>query len=163
MKKPINYIIFYVFILLIIYGCATAPLKNRPQQTMRHFKYYERITVYASRLPWTKTNIIAQKGDIIIFFASGEVSVSPYRPKASAWRRLFYRIGKDMFPQPIFGSHIDTFDFAVIAEDSGKLELAVADWRNHEKINYDWYQNNTGSFLVDIFVIDKNKEEIVPD
>jgi hypothetical protein len=163
MRKPINVIIIYVFILLIIYGCATAPLKNQPQQTMQQFKYYERITVFASRLPWTKTNIIAQKGDIIIFLASGEVSISPNRPMYSAWKRLVYRIGKDMFPQAIFISYMDTFDFAIIAEDSGKLELAVHEWRNHEKINPNWYRNNTGSFLVDIFVIDKNKEEIVPD
>jgi hypothetical protein len=162
MRKPINVIIIYVFILLIIYGCTTAPLKNQPQQTMQHFKYYERITVYGSRPPWTKTNITAQKGDVIIFLASGEVSISPNRPMYSAWKRLVYRIGKDMFPKPIY-SYMDTFDFAVVAEDSGKLELAVPDWRNHEKINYDWYQNNTGSFLVDIFVIDKKKEEIVPD
>jgi hypothetical protein len=168
MRKPINVIIIYVliiyvFILLIIYGCATAPLKNQPRQTMQQFTYYERITVFASRPPWTKTNIIAQKGDIIIFFASGEVSISPNRPMYSAWQRLVFRIGKNMFPQPIYSSYMDTFDFAVVAEDSGKLELAVHEWRNHEKINYDWYQNNTGSFLVDIFVIDKNKEEIVPD
>ena len=163
MRKLINVIIIYVFILLIIYGCATAPLKNQPQQTMQHFKYYERITVLASRPPWTKTNIVAQKGDIIIFFASGEVSFSPNRPMSSAWQRLVFRIGKDMFPQPIYRSYMDTFDFAVIAQDSGELELAVSDWINHEKINYDLYQDNTGSFLVDIFVIDKNNEEIVPD
>ena len=68
MRNPTNVI---VFILLMTYGCATAPLKNQPQQTMQQFKYYERITVRGSRPPWTKTNIIAQNGDIIIFLASG--------------------------------------------------------------------------------------------
>lgn len=163
MRKPINVIIIFVFILLIIYGCATAPLKNQPQQTMQHFKYYERITVFASRPPWTKTNIIAQKGDIIIFLASGEVSIHPNRPIYSFHQRLVFRIGEEMFPRPTYSSYTNTFDFAVVAEDSGKLELAVVDWINHERINYDWYKDNTGSFLVDIFVIDKNNEEIVPD
>ena len=163
MKKPILFMRICILISLLISGCATAPLKNQPQQIMQNFKYYERITVSGSKPPWTKTNIIAQKGDIIIFLASGEVSVNPNRPKASAWHRLVFRIGKNMFPQPIYRSYLETFDFAVIAQESGKLELAVHDWINHEKINYDWYQNNTGSFLVDIFVIDKNNEEIVPD
>jgi len=134
---------------------------------MQNFKYYERITVYGSRPPWTKTNIIVQKGDIIIFLDSGGVSVHPGRPKSSAWQRLVFRIGKNMFPQPFphpfYRSYSETFDFAVIAQESGKLKLAVHDWVNHKQINYDWYKDNTGSFLVDIFVIDKNNEEIVPD
>lgn len=162
MRKLPNFIIIYAFLSLVIYGCATSALKNQPQQIMQNFKFYERITVYGSRPPWTKTNIIAQKGDIIIFFTSGDVSTDPKRPKHSAWQRLVFRIGKGMFPQPIYRSYMDTFDFAVIAEDSGVLELAVSDWINHEKINSDWYQNNTGFFLVDIFVIDKKNEEIVP-
>ena len=163
MKKPILFIRICIFISLLISGCATAPLKNQPQQIMQNFKYYDRITVYGSNPPWTKTNITAEKGDIIIFLASGEVSVSPNRPKFSAWQGLVFRIGKNMFPQPIYRSYVETFDFAVIAQESGKLELAVPDWRNHEKINADWYKNNTGSFVVDIFVIDKNTEDIVPD
>ena len=163
MKNSILFIRICIFISLLISACATAPLKNQPQQIMQNFKYYERITVYGSKPPWTKTNIIAQKGEIIIFLASGEVSVNPNRPKSSAWQRLVFRIGKNMFPQPIYRSYLETFDFAVIAQESGQLELAVHDWINHEKINYDLYKNNTGFFLVDIFVIDKNNEEIVPD
>ena len=163
MKKPIHFILVCNFILLLISGCATAPLKNQPQQVMQTFKYYERITVYGSRPPWTKTNITAQEGDIIIFLASGEVSVSPNRPNYSAWQGLVFRIGENMFPQPIYRPYLETFDFAVIAQESGKLELTVHDWINHEKVNNDWYKNNTGSFLVDIFVVDKKDEDLVPD
>ena len=158
MKKPILFIRICIFISLLISACATASLKNQPQKIMQNFKHYERITVYGSKPPWTKTNIIAQKGEIIIFLASGEVSINPNRPTLSAWQRLVFRIGKDMFPQPIYRSYLEIFDFAVIAQESGELELAVPDWINHEKIDYKRYQNNTGSFLVDIFVIDKNNE-----
>ncbi len=151
-----------IFAALFLFGCATPALRNQPQQIMQKFKSYERITVYGSKPPWTTTNILVQKGDIIIFFASGEVSTNPKRPWSSAWQRLVFRLGKDMFPQPIYRSYMDTFDFAVIAEEDGILELAVNDWINHESINYDWYKDNRGSFLIDIFVIDKKDEESVP-
>lgn len=168
MKTFVGYKKLFVAILFLSaafsnFGCAAAPLKIQPQHIMQNFKYYERKTVYGGALPWTKTHITAQKGDIIIFLASGEVSISPKRPAFKAWRRLVYRIGDDMLPEPIYSSYMKTFDYAVVAEHSGRLELAVWDWKNHKKIDYNRYKNNTGAFLVDIFVIDKSKEEFAPD
>ena len=82
MKKPILFIRICIFISLLISGCATAPLKNQPQQIMQNFKYYERITVYGSKPPWTKTNIIAQK-EIVKF-----LSIPPASSRELKFRKI---------------------------------------------------------------------------
>jgi hypothetical protein len=168
MKPFFGYKNLFVAILFMTtafsnFSCAVAPLKIQPQHIMQNFKYYERKIIYGSTPPWTKTNITAQKGDIIIFLASGEVSIDPNCPMFAAWQRLVYRIGDEMLPEPIYSSYMKTFDYAILAETSGRLELAVMEWRHHKRINLERYRNNTGAFLVDIFVIDQSKEEIVPD
>ena len=159
-------IVIFTSTIFLVSGCAsTPPLKNQPQQTMKNFKNYERKIVYASNPPWTNTEIKVQEGDIIIFLASGSVNTSSTRRNVPPPTRLYYRIGDDSFPRnALYSTYGARYNQETkTALTSGRLKLTVKDWNSSGIINHRYYNDNSGSFTVDIFVIDKDKEDIIPD
>lgn len=166
MKKPSLYYnivitILFISIFFLIFGCAVTPLKNQPQHIMQNFKHYERVRVYASNLPWTETGITVQKNDRLAFLVSGRISLYKGSP---AWHgvpkhSLFYSINDQSQGQAILYGYSAVDDI----RESGRLKLAIIEGHYHIDTNRQDYKDNTGSFTVDIFVYEKNKEEKVPD
>ena len=162
MKKTINVILICVFISLLISGCATAPLKNQPQQIMQHFKQYGRVTINAMKFNWTETDITVQKNDRLIFLVSGKVFLSSWSPltrNAIPSSCLFYAIDDKNQGFAI------RYGYSAVNEirASGRLKLAIIEGSYLSDKNPQRYKNNQGGFTVDLFVYEKSKEEKVPD
>ena len=151
-----------VILILSIHGCSIAPLKNQPDNVMQSFKYYERIRVYATSPPWTPTDLMVRDSeDMIIFFASGKVSTNTRKGGTKRpCQSLYYTIGNDcMKLKPLWLGSNQGYNTALC---SGRLKFAVRDWRSNGSFEGSWYKDNSGSFLVDVFVIEKDKEHKVP-
>jgi len=150
-----------VTILMFNSGCvSTPPLKNQPQKIMQHFKYYERVRVYASSPYGTKTNIMVQKNDMMVFLVSGSVTLNPNIPwvaNVSPSQNLFYSINGRNKGYAVITGYVDFHE----ADESGLLKFRVVDG---EILSIDerYYQDNSGSFIIDIFVYEKDQEEAVP-
>jgi hypothetical protein len=147
--------------MLAMAGCAAAPLQNQPSDIMQDFKHYQRTRVYAAMTPWTSTKVVVEEGDKIVLFASGRVMTNSRSGKRyGPYFKLYYTIGDDFVPMSaLYGKNERIFE----ALTSGRLKLTVRDWRNDGTYEDSWYSDNLGSYLVDIFVIDKEKELSVPD
>ena len=150
-----------IFIISIaISTCATKPPKVEPlkvlsTQTFKCIKQHERLRVYGNKPPWTKTHITIGKGDKIIIFASGAVAMSRNDRYRQPYGLLHLKIGKEGTPEPAI--LLDNQNY-LKPFDTGDLMFAVQDWRNPERINYSSYRDNSGSYLVDVFVVSGNQE-----
>ncbi len=165
MKKPLyrhlSIAIPLFAILLFIFGCSGVPLKHQSPSIMKEFKHYERVVVHASHFPWTKTDIVVQKGDMMIFLVSGSGSLFPYRAmsrNAPPSRYLFYRIGNSQQGYAYKNSYTSILDI----EASGRLEFAVIEGslQHPEFANY---KGNTGYFNIDVFIFEKSKIDDIPN
>ncbi|NQU02740.1 MAG: hypothetical protein HQ589_01125, partial [Syntrophaceae bacterium] len=162
MKKPLyrhlSIAIPLFAIFLFIFGCSGAPLKHQSPDIIKEFKHYERVVVLASRLPWTKTDIVVQKGDMMIFLVSGKVVLwtgGHDKPPAGC---LFYRIGNSHQGYVSDNRYTSILDI----EASGRLKFAVIEGslRYTEIRNY---RNNSGSFIIDVFIFEKSKIDAIPN
>ena len=127
MKKPLyrhlSIAIPLFAIFLFILGCSGAPLKYQSPNIMKEFKHYERVVVLASRVPWTKTDIVVQKDDMMVFLVSGSVSISRTGRTNSPSSCLLYRIGNSQQGYVSDNRYTSFHDI----EASGRLEFAVVD------------------------------------
>jgi uncharacterized caspase-like protein len=151
-------------LIFFLAGCslpaAKAPSIRIPaSESAQCIKHYERLEVYAHRLPWTKTSIVVEEGDKLLIFASGTVSIHREKKRFQNLQpndHLHMMIGEEGTPQSAVSFDNQRY-FKPL--ESGRLFFAVKDWRSIEKINWDWFNDNSGSYLVDVFVITE-KEEI---
>ena len=163
MKKP-RYIHFsiaipFFAILLFIFGCSGAPLKHQSPSIMKEFKHYERVVVHASHFPWTKTDIVVQKDDMMVFLVSGKVFLWKGGRDEPPSRCLFYRIGNS-HQGYVSDMHYNNTSILDI-ETSGRLKFAVIDGRSRYT-EFRNYRDNTGSFIIDVFIFEKSKIDDMP-
>lgn len=154
---------FYIFIsfVLVVSACVTPPqkvqsLKMPISKSESCIKQHGRIRVYANRPPWTKTNINIDKGDKVIVFASGVVTTGKKHQNKQPYNLLQMKIGKAEIPESALSVNNQRY---FEPTEYGELMFAVHDWRSPDKINPEWYQDNSGSYLVDVFVISKHSEK----
>jgi hypothetical protein len=136
-------------------SCASPPVteSHKIKIPETHFfesvLQYDRVYIDAARPPWTKIDLSVQKGDKILIFARGEATVRTI-PNIPPYNLLQLKIGHKGIPEPAV-----LFDNQRYFKPSeiGRLMLAVNRWD----------KKNTGGFLIDLFVVPEDKEDLLLD
>jgi|GEM_PF-2489579 len=152
-------------LILFLAGCslpaARAPTMRMPDsESAQGIKHHERLKVYGHRLPWTKTSIVVEEGDKLVIFASGNVTTHPqFDIDLPPYKRLLLKIGEGLPERAVTRSNQRYF----APFEAGSLMFAVRDWRSRNAVDIDtsWYRDNSGSYLVDVFVIAEEQEPIL--
>lgn len=140
-----------------------------PPSLISEVKCHESILVWANHPPWTRTGLNLGKGDKVVIFASGQVSVWPAYStfhNLPPSNRLIMKIGEKYFPRLAVWS----WGYSIfIVEDPGQLMFTVKDWDRIDSNNNPvwekygsaskYYSDNTGSFSVDVFVFNTDSNE----
>ena len=147
---------------LFSFGCED-PLKLPPYDPGFHIKHYRRVKVYASRYPWAASGISLRQGDLVLVLASGKVTTCGSCGSRAIGqppnRNLTLRIGENRKFFKFHGRNAGEGvwnDFR--AQRNGELQFTIKDWRTYPP-PADWYKDNTGSFLLDVFVYDHRQIE----
>ena len=128
-----------------------------------HFKHYERVKVNANHPPWVGSEIDLKEGDQFLVLASGKVTNC--RSCGSPWTDqppnefLYMRIGDSRYFHKFEGKIVGNgayHDFN--AARSGVLQFVVIDWKTYPP-EPGSYKDNSGSFLLDVFVYDPEQKE----
>ncbi len=163
-KKTPPFFIILISFVLVVSACVTTSkkipsLKMPISKSESCIKQHERIMVYAIRPPWTKTKITVSKDDKIIILASGIASTSTQHKRSQnlhPYNLLQMKIGKEGMPESaLLVNNQRYFE----PTEYGELMFAVHDWKSPDRINPERYLDNSGSYLVDVFVISKHKEK----
>jgi len=142
-----------LFLASYIFACVSPTAKKSTEITIPETSIFEsilqynRVYIYAAKPPWTKAGVSVQKGDKVLIFASEEATIKTVRNKPP-YNFLRLKIGSEGIPGPAV-----LFDNQRYFKphEIGKLMLAVNRW----------HKNNTGGYLVDLFVIPEEKEELL--
>ena len=156
-------LLFTLTALLVLAGC-TKPLELPPHDAGFHFKHYQRVKVNANHPPWVGSEIDLKQGERVLVLASGKVTngdlidqpPNGYLEMRVGERTFFFSFsGKlaGMTCFPICG-YYDDFRSAY----DGELQFAVRDWDTYPPPK-EWYTDNSGSFLLDVFVYDPEQKE----
>ena len=169
-------LLFSFVTLLVLAGC-TKQLELPPHDEGFHFKHYQRVKVNANHPPWVGSEIDLKQGDKVLVFASGKVTLCRHLRYAgvecgsqdidkSATSSLYMRIGENStFKSYKLSATEDSgkvagngyyYDFK--STYNGKLQFAVRDWRTYPPPKF-YYKDNSGSFLLDVFVYDSKQKE----
>ena len=155
-------LIFSFVTLLVLVGC-TKPLDLPPENADFHFNHYERVKVNANHPPWVSSEIYLKEGDQFLVLASGKVTNC--RSCGSPWidqppnEFLYMRIGDSRYFHKFEGKIVGNgayHDFN--AARSGVLQFVVIDWKTYPP-EPGSYKDNSGSFLLDVFVYDPEQKE----
>ena len=169
MKTITKILLFTLTALLVLAGC-TKPLELPPHDAGFHFKHYERVKVDAKRFPWVGSEIDLKQGDRVLVLASGKVTTCRHcgsqHIDKSATSSLYMRIGENStFKSYKLSATEDSgrvagngyyYDFRSVFD--GELQFAVRDWRTYPPPKF-YYKDNSGSFLLDVFVYDSKQKE----
>ncbi len=145
------------------FGCED-PLQLPSYDPGFYLKHYRRVKVFANRYPWIGSEIILEQGDQILVMASGKVTICRHcglntidQPPNS---HLRMRVGDGMNFIHYSGYKADSgYHFSYdTANNSGELQFAVEDWRQYPP-RQEVYTDNSGSYLLDVFVFDNAQEE----
>ena len=163
-------LLFSFVTMLVLAGC-TKPLELPPEDAGFHFKHYQRVKLNANHPPWVGSEIDLKQGERVLVLASGKVTTCRRCGSDSIDqppnRYLYMRIGESTtffsFSGKIAG--MNCFPNCGYYQDfktgyDGELQLAVRDWGpgpTHKYIK--WYTDNSGSFLLDVFVYDLEQKE----
>jgi len=169
-------LLFSFVTLLVLAGC-TKQLELPPHDEGLHFKHYQRVKVNANHPPWVGSEIDLKQGDKVLVFASGKVTLCRHLRYAGvecgsqdidkfATSSLYMRIGENStFKSYKLSATEDSgkvagngyyYDFK--STYNGKLQFAVRDWRTYPPPKF-YYKDNSGSFLLDVFVYDSKQKE----
>ena len=163
-------LLFSFVTLLVLAGC-TKPLELPPHDAGFHFKHYQRVKVNANHPPWVGSEIDLKQGERVLVLASGKVTTCRRCGSDSIDqppnRYLEMRVGKRTFFFSFSGklAGMTCFPICGYYDDfrsayDGELQFAVRDWGpgpTHKYIK--WYTDNSGSFLLDVFVYDPEQKE----
>ena len=174
MKK---FTLLFSFVTLLVLAGCTKQLELPPHDEGFHFKHYQRVKVNANHPPWVGSEIDLKQGDKVLVFASGKVTLCRHLRYAgvecgsqdidkSATSSLYMRIGENStFKSYKLSATEDSgkvagngyyYDFK--STYNGKLQFAVRDWRTYPPPKF-YYKDNSGSFLLDVFVYDSKQKE----
>ena len=153
--------LFYLHIssILLITGCSK-PILKMPKSLPPIIKEYKHITLYGNRPGMRNTGIYCNEGDLYSILATGSIDVWPrgapplykyhdVRPE-NGWP-LMARFGKNLTFNPLWGGKsVQTY-----STYSGNLYLGIRDGDVDvygRPLNPKYYNDNLGSFSVDIIV-----------
>jgi hypothetical protein len=145
------------------FGCPS-PLVFPEYQRGFHIKHYRRVKVNGNRSSWTDTGIKLDFSDIVVMVASGEVKICNGCSKSGmlsllndSWL-LVFRVGTEQRPREPWWAHKESIHTARISiKEMGNLEMVVRD--GSYPFPSEYYKDNGGSFLVDVFVFEEKYEE----
>ena len=172
----------YFHILALVFGLISS--SGCVKQTLildsatNAIKDHQRLRIHASRPQWTKTDIAVKQGDHILIIASGRVITRQIRDFEMPYERLYMKYGRRGYPLNAVG--FDDFKF-LRASGAGRLMFCVNDWSYLDSkgrpVWYDrrsgtrstsfpdlgkyWYRDNSGSFVVDVFVFSTPDENLI--
>ncbi|HIG42742.1 MAG TPA: formylglycine-generating enzyme family protein, partial [Gammaproteobacteria bacterium] len=138
------------------FGCE-GPLQLPLFDPDFHLKGYRRVKVFANRYPWIGSKIELEHGNQILVLASGKVTTSSSSNNLPPSERLVMRIGES---RSFFKFHSRKTgegayrNFSV--QESGELQFTVRDWDTYPPPQ-NYYSDNTGSYLLDVFVFDSTQ------
>ena len=138
------------------FGCE-GPLQLPLFDPDFHLKGYRRVKVFANRYPWIGSKIELKHGNQILVLASGKVTTSSSSNNLPPSERLVMRIGES---RSFFKCHSRKTgegayrNFSV--QESGELQFTVRDWDTYPPPQ-NYYSDNTGSYLLDVFVFDSTQ------
>ena len=160
------------------FGCADEPLGFPEYEQDFHIKSHRRVNLWGKDTPWTNTELRVGSGDKVYFYGTGEVTTCSSSkcdkrgPQNLSGSSISYFFGTDPFSTQIenLGPFFSNFHpqqslidkkahWTVLSSKyGGILNLSVRDGdpRNAPKSNYD---DNSGVYIFDIFVIDPDQEE----
>jgi hypothetical protein len=144
------------------FGCED-PLKMPNYDSDFHLKHYRRVKVYANRFPWIGSEIELEKGDQVLVLASGKVTTcaqcGTHSIDLPPNKYLYMSIGESRNFRRYYGKQAGEGSYRdSSAQGSGELQFAVRDWDTYPPPRH-YYSDNSGSFLLDVFVYDKAQEE----
>ena len=147
-------------------GCPD-PLVFPPYQAGFHVKDYRRVRVNGTRSSWTDTGIQMDYGDVLIMVGSGRVKVCDNcskvrdrgpQPLSNNWI-LTFRVGDEPRQRQTFWREEQNVYLArSTITEMGELSFLVRDWRTYPPPAR-FYNDNTGSFLLDVFVVEAKYEQ----
>ena len=150
-------------------GCLEKPLKLPTYEPDFHLKGYRRVNLWGKDRPWTEIELQVEKGDRVYFYGTGEVTTCPHSscsgrgPQNLNKVSLSYKISEGASPRDLnrfikirYGS--SGFKSRLQARSNGALYLSVRDWRTYPPPS-GHYNDNSGVYILDIFVIDPDQEE----
>ena len=151
-------------------GCLEEPLKLPPYQPNFHLKDYRRVNLWGKDRPWTDTELQVQNGDRVYFYGTGEVTTCPHSscngrgPRDLNQGSLSYKIAEEASPKNLnrftkIQSGSSGFKSWLQARSSGALYLSVRDWNTYPPPPGKYYDDNSGVYILDIFVIDRDQED----
>lgn len=146
-------------------GCED-PLVLPPYQPSFHVKDYRRIKLWGSSRPWLETGLQVERGERVVFFGTGEVTTCPHSscsyqgPRSLGKGNVSFKVGEEDFPLDLqFPRKQGTgYTAELYMPSSGMLFLTVRDWSTYPPPS-SYYEDNSGSYLLDAFVIDPEQEE----
>ena len=150
-------------------GCLEEPLKFPPYQPNFHLKDYRRVHLWGKDRPWTDTELRVQNGDRVYFYGTGEVTTCPHSscngrgPRDLNQGSLSCKIGEEASPKNLnrftkIQSGSGGFKSWLQTRSNGALYLSVRDWNTYPPPS-NYYDDNSGVYILDIFVIDPDQEE----
>ena len=140
-------VVMYLVLLLIFTACTTSKLNVPRTENIRYLKHYVNLSVPAKRGYWTDAGVKVEQGDKLLIMASGKAKLGKWRPERGGSHALKVKIGDS---DPVMYKS----QFYMTISRPGKLRFMVYDG---------YYDDNSGGFRVDVFVIDKEKEIYLSD
>jgi hypothetical protein len=150
-------------------GCLEESLTFPNFQTGFHIKGFRRVNLWGKDRPWTDTGLQVEKGDRIYFYGTGEVttcshsSCSKRGPQNLGNGSISYTIGRIKTPRSLrsfqtFQPGGEAYQTSLSITFGGILNLTVRDWSKYPPPS-NYYGDNSGAYVLDIFVIDPDQQE----
>jgi hypothetical protein len=137
----------YLLLLFILAACTSSKLNVPKTEHIRHLKQYVNLSLSAKRSDWVDADVKVEQGDRLLIMASGKAKIEKYGPERGPSHALKVKIGES---DPVMYES----RFYMTISKPGKLRFMVYDA---------YYDDNSGDFRVDVFVIDKEKEIYLSD
>jgi WD40 repeat protein len=172
---------FLISIIAVLFINSCVKQAEIPPSAKSVIKHYQRLAVHANSPPWTKSKITANQGDPILIVASGKVTTKRRSQFTESqhldrppFRKLYMKIGNHGYP--IRCVDVDNTRF-FRSTGTGQLMFCVGDWyqldskgrpvwrnknygvsRNFSEFGKYTYRDNSGKFIVDVFVFSNSDE-----
>ena len=127
---------------------------------------YKRIKVNGNKYPWINSKIFIKKRVNLLIFASGGVVICKkcsLKGEQPPEKLLTYKIGQNntnyfKFRKNFNYSKNNMSIMSTSTYEEGEIHFTIKDWRTYPPPT-NWYKDNSGFFLIDVFVWDQNKKE----
>ncbi|MGA0342109.1 MAG: hypothetical protein ACO3N3_15480, partial [bacterium] len=151
-------------------GCEEKALTFPGYQSDFHLKGYRRVNLWGKDRPWTDTDLQVQNGDQVHFYGTGEVTTCPHSgcsekgPQNFRNSSISYKIGEGGTPRSfsrgsfVFQPGGEAHRTNLLANSNGSLNLTIRDGDLSAASNGN-YEDNSGVYILDIFVIDPDQEK----